>query len=69
MTVKMIAIDRLFAGFDSFFAFFIQSSATSGDGVPTDNQGRIVLGGNKFAIISKRLIKDKVLVRTFMFSA
>ena len=54
------AIGRLLTCCNSSFAFFIQSSAASGDGVTTDKQGRIVLGGNKFAIISKRLVREKV---------
>ena len=40
--------------------FVFQSSKQSGDSVQIDKQGRVVLGGNKFLILSKRLKRNKV---------
>ena len=40
--------------------FVFQSSKQPGDSVQIDDSGRVVLGGNKFLIVSKRLKKNKV---------
>ena len=66
LIVKVYYHSEQHALFKNFFINFqctiFKAAKKSHDGVVTDAQGRVVLGGSKFLILSKRLVRNKVRI-------